>query len=145
MAKIAVIYWSGTGNTQSMAESVLEGLKAGGADASLFTVSEFGSKSIDDYDKIAFGCPAMGSEELEPDEFEPFFASIEGKLSGKKIALFGSYEWAGDGSGGEWMRNWEARSKEKGADLFEEGLIIYDAPTAAGKDKCKEFGERFAK
>ena len=74
-----------------------------------------------------------------------FFASIESKLSGKKIALFGSYEWAGDGSGGEWMRNWETRAKGDGADLFEEGLIIYDSPDASGKEKCKSFGERFAK
>ena len=87
MAKIAVIYWSGTGNTQAMAESIMEGLKAGGADAKLFTVSEFGSDSIDNYDKIAFGCPAMGAEELEPDEFEPFFASVESKLGGKKRSL----------------------------------------------------------
>ncbi len=141
MAKIAVIYWSGTGNTQAMAESIMDGLKAGGADASLFTVSEFGSKSIDDYDKIAFGCPAMGSEELEPDEFEPFYASIEEKLNGKKIALFGSYEWAD----GEWMQTWQQRAKDKGADLFEEGLIVYDAPDDAAKEKCKAFGERFAK
>ena len=141
MAKIAVIYWSGTGNTQAMAESIMEGLKAGGADAKLFTVSEFGSDSIDNYDKIAFGCPAMGAEELEPDEFEPFFASVESKLGGKKIALFGSYEWAD----GEWMKTWQERAKKDGADLFEEGLIIYDAPDDEGKAKCKAFGERFAK
>ena len=141
MAKIAVIYWSGTGNTQAMAESIMEGLKAGGAEAKLFTVSEFGSDSIDNYDKIAFGCPAMGAEELEPDEFEPFFASVESKLGGKKIALFGSYEWAD----GEWMQTWQERAKKDGADLFEEGLIIYDAPDDEGKAKCKAFGERFAK
>ena len=141
MAKIAVIYWSGTGNTQAMAESIMEGLKAGGADAKLFTVSEFGSDSIDNYDKIAFGCPAMGAEELEPDEFEPFFASVESKLGGKKIALFGSYEWAD----GEWRQTWQERAKKDGADLFEEGLIIYDAPDDEGKAKCKAFGERFAK
>ena len=141
MAKIAVIYWSGTGNTQAMAESIMEGLKAGGADAKLFTVSEFGSDSIDNYDKIAFGCPAMGAEELEPDEFEPFFASIESKLGGKKIALFGSYEWAD----GEWMKTWQERAEKDGANVFEEGLIIYDAPDDEGKAKCKAFGERFAK
>ncbi len=141
MAKIAVVYWSGTGNTEAMAESIMEGLKAGGADAELFTVSDFGSKSIDDYDKIAFGCPAMGDEELEPDEFEPFFAEVEGNLSGKKVALFGSYEW----NEGEWMQTWQERTKKAGADLFEEGLIVYDAPDDDAKAKCKAFGERFAK
>lgn len=141
MAKVAVIYWSGTGNTQTMAESIVEGLKAGGAEVSLFTVSEFGNGNIDDYDKLALGCPAMGSEELEPDEFEPFFASIESKLSGRKIALFGSYQWAD----GEWMQLWQQRAKDDGADLFEEGLIVYDAPDDIAKGKCRSFGERFAK
>ena len=82
-----------------------------------------------------------GSEELEPDEFEPFFASIENKLSGRKIALFGSYEWAD----GEWMQTWVERAKRDGADVFEEGLIAYDDPDEEAQKKCKEFGERFAK
>ncbi|MBR3025296.1 MAG: flavodoxin domain-containing protein, partial [Oscillospiraceae bacterium] len=94
--KTAVIYWSGTGNTEAMAKAIAEG-----AGADIFTVSEFGG-SVSDYDVIAFGCPAMGAEVLEEEEFEPFFTSVEGSLSGKKVILFGSYGW-GDG---EWMRNW---------------------------------------
>jgi len=142
MAKIAVIYWSGTGNTEIMAEAILEGLKAGGAEASLFKVGDFDASTISSYDKIAFGCPAMGAEELEPDEFEPFYASIEGQLSGKDIALFGSYEWAE----GEWMKTWQDRAKNSGAKVFKgEGLIIYDKPDDEGVAKCKAFGEDFAK
>ncbi len=141
MAKIAVVFWSGTGHTETMANCIMEGLKAGGADAELFPVAEFSADKLESYDKIAFGCPAMGSEELEPDEFEPFFASIEGKLSGRKVALFGSYEWAD----GEWMQTWMSRVKSAGADLFEEGLIAYDDPDAEAQEKCKAFGQRFAK
>ena len=123
MAKVAIVFWSGTGHTEKMAHCIMDGLKAGGAQVELFPVSKFSADKLDSYDKIAFGCPAMGSEELEPDEFEPFFASIESKLAGRKIALFGSYEWA---SG-------------------EEGLIAYDDPDEEAQKKCKEFGERFAK
>ena len=106
--KIAVIYWSGTGNTEMMAKAVAEG-----AGAELFSVSDF-SGNIADYDRLAFGCPAMGSEVLEEDEFEPFFTGIESMLSGKKIALFGSYDW-GDG---EWMRTWADRCTAAGAYLY---------------------------
>ncbi len=141
MAKIAVVFWSGTGNTEKMAECIMEGLKAGGADAELFNVSEFSADKLGDYDKIAFGCPAMGSEELEPDEFEPFFASVEGNLMGRPVALFGSYEWAD----GEWMDTWVERTKAAGAALFETGLIAYDNPDEEAQEKCKAFGERFAK
>ncbi|MDE6035810.1 MAG: flavodoxin [Ruminococcus sp.] len=134
--KSAVIYWSGTGNTEMMAKAIAEG-----AGAELFSVSEF-SGNIADYDRIAFGCSAMGAEVLEEDEFEPFFTSIEGSLSGKTIALFGSYGW-GDG---EWMRNWEERVKEDGAVLFgDEGLIVNETPSDDDLAKCREFGGNLIK
>jgi len=134
--KTAVIYWSGTGNTEMMAKAIAEG-----AGADIFTVSEF-SGNIEDYDKIAFGCPAMGAEVLEEDEFEPFFTDAEGKLSGKTVALFGSYGW-GDG---EWMRNWEERVKNSGAVLLnDEGLIVNETPSDDDLAKCTEIGKELSK
>ncbi len=134
--KTAVIYWSGTGNTEMMAKAVAEG-----AGAELFTVSEF-SGNVADYGRLAFGCPAMGDEVLEEDEFEPFFTGIEGALAGKSVALFGSYGW-GDG---EWMRSWEERVKGDGAELFGgEGLIVNETPSDDDLAKCRSFGEELAK
>ena len=93
MSKIAVVYWSGTGNTEAMASAVVEGAKKSGAEVILSTASEFGASMMDEYDAIAFGCPSMGTEQLEESEFEPMFADCETKLHGKRIALFGSYGW----------------------------------------------------
>lgn len=133
--KVAVIYWSGTGNTEQMAQAIAEG-----AGADLFAVSDFSGK-LDVYDRVAFGCSAMGDEVLEESEFEPFFAEVEGELSGKTIALFGSYGW-GDG---QWMRDWCARCEDAGANLFEEeGLIAHEAPDAQGQEACRELGRRLA-
>lgn len=130
--KTAVIYWSGTGNTEAMAKAVAEG-----AGAELFSVSEF-SGSIDDYEDVALGCPAMGAEVLEESEFEPFFIAIESKLNRKKVALFGSYGW-GDG---EWMRNWEGSVKSAGAILVNgEGLIANETPSDDELEKCAELGK----
>ena len=134
--KTAVIYWSGTGNTEMMAKAIAEG-----AGADIFTVSEF-SGNIEDYDKIAFGCPAMGAEVLEEDEFEPFFTDAESKLSGKTVALFGSYGW-GDG---EWMGNWEERVKNSGAVLLnDEGFIVNETPSDDDLAKCTEIGKELSK
>ena len=133
--KTAVIYWSGTGNTEAMAKAIAEG-----AGADIFTVSEFGG-SVSDYDVIAFGCPAMGAEVLEEEEFEPFFTSVEGSLSGKKVILFGSYGW-GDG---EWMRNWEERTKKTCAELVDgAGVMVNETPSDDDLAKLKELGARFA-
>ncbi len=130
--KTAVIYWSGTGNTEAMAKAIAEG-----AGAELYAVSEF-SGDVAEYDAIAFGCSAMGDEVLEECEFEPFFADAETKLSGKKVALFGSYGW-GDG---EWMRNWVERTRKTGAELVEEaGLMVNEAPSDADLETCKALGK----
>ena len=103
MSKTAVIYWSGTGNTEAMAEAVAEGAKSVNPETELFAVSDISAGDAAGYDTLILGCPAMGAEVLEEGEFEPFFSELEPKLAGKNVALFGSYGW-GDG---EWMRTWE--------------------------------------
>ena len=133
--KKAVIYWSGTGNTAAMASAIAAGMGEG---TELYSVDQF-TGDIAEYDKIAFGCPAMGDEVLEEGEFDPFFSSIEGKLGGKKVALFGSYGW-GDG---QWMRDWAERTTITGANLYDDGLMVNGFPDADAKVQCTAFGEGF--
>ena len=140
MSKVAIVSWSGTGNTEAMATSVLEGVKEAGAEGTLLTPPEFDASMAASFDAIAFGCPAMGSEVLEEDEFEPMFSACEAALSGKKIALFGSYGW-GDG---EWMRNWEERCVGDGAVLACESVICNEAPDDDAQASCKALGKALA-
>lgn len=135
--KVGIIYWSQTGNTEAMANGISDGIKEKGINVDCLQVSQ--ATSIDEYDRIIFGCPSMGDEILEEDEFEPFFSSVEKSLSGKKVALFGSYDW-GDG---QWMRDWVDRVKQSGAILFGEGLIINLEPDDEGIKLCKELGKNF--
>ena len=117
MSKVAIVFWSATGNTETMANCIAEGA---GAAATIVPCAEMDAAKLGEYDVVAFGCPAMGAEQLEESEFEPMFAGLEGSLNGKKVALFGSYGW-GDG---QWMRDWCERAKEDGAQLFsDEGLV----------------------
>ena len=139
MNKLAVIYWSGTGNTQTMAEAVAEGAREAGADVSLLTCAEV--SDISAWDAVALGCPAMGAEELEDAEFLPMLESIEPALPGKKVALFGSYGW-GDG---EWMRTWEARCTEKGIPLAAESVMANEAPDDDALAACRTLGAELAK
>ncbi|MBQ2670683.1 MAG: flavodoxin [Clostridia bacterium] len=140
MSKVAVVYWSGTGNTEAMANEVESGAKAAGAEVSVFTAAEFNDAMVDDFDAIAFGCPSMGSEELEDSEFAPMFNACEAKLSGKKVGLFGSYGW-GDG---EWMRNWEETVKSDGANLVSDGVICNEAPDDEAAENCRNLGKALA-
>lgn len=141
MSKMTVIYWSQTGNTEAMAKAIAQGAEAAGAEVKLLTVSEASEADVTSSDLVAFGCPAMGAEVLEEDEFEPFFTSVEDKLSGKKVALFGSYGW-GDG---QWMRDWAQRTQDDGAQLFsEEGLICNETPDDDVQAACRKLGADLA-
>ena len=141
MSKSAVIYWSGTGNTEAMAQAVLDGLNGAGEDAALFSADSVRAADAVQYDKLALGCPAMGAEVLEESVFEPFFTELEPLLSGKKVALFGSYGW-GDG---QWMRDWQDRVTGAGAQLFNgEGLMINETPDDSGLADCRALGSGLA-
>ena len=141
MSKVAIVYWSGTGNTEAMANKVEEGAKGAGAEVDVFTASDFSADKVDQYDGIAFGCPSMGSEQLEDSEFEPMFTECEAKLSGKKVVLFGSYGW-GDG---EWMRNWQDQVESDGANLVAEPVICNNEPDDEADANCLSLGEAIAK
>ena len=139
MNKVAVIFWSGTGNTEAMAGAVADGAKAAGAEAALLTCAEV--NDISAYDAVALGCPAMGAEELEESEFLPMLEGIEPALPGKKVALFGSYGW-GDG---EWMRTWEARCAEKGITLAAASVTANEAPDDDALAACRALGAALTK
>ena len=136
MSKIAVVYWSGTGNTAAMAVAVADGAKEKGAEAVILPSSDFDISMVDQYDAIAFGCPAMGAEVLEEGEFDPMFESCKPALNGKKIGLFGSYGW-GDG---EWMRIWEDDCRAIGANLACDPVICNEAPDDTAIEECKALG-----
>ena len=134
---VSVVYWSGTGNTQAMAEAVAEGIREGGAEAVLLEVGNADAAALAGENAFALGCPSMGAEQLEESEFEPMFTECEPMLSGKRIALFGSYGW-GDG---EWMRNWEQTCTADGAVLACDSVICNEAPDEDGVEACKMLGK----
>ena len=141
MSKAAVIYWTMSGNTETMASAVAAGLESAGAEVTLKQVGEISADDALSYDLLALGCPAMGAEVLEESEFEPFFSELEGKLGGKKVALFGSYGW-GDG---QWMRDWQDRVDAAGADLVDgEGLIVNNDPDDGALECCRQLGVALA-
>ena len=136
MNRVAVVYWSGTGHTQAMAEAV-----ASACSGKLMTAAEFTPDQVAEYDAIAFGCPAMGAEVLEESEFQPMFDDVKPQLKGKKIALFGSYGW-GDG---QWMRDWVERAQGDGAQVLNgEGLICNEAPDDDVQAACRKLGADLA-
>lgn len=140
MSKIAVVFWSGTGNTEAMADAVAEGAKEKGAEVSIIGAADFSADSVSEYDGIAFGCPAMGAEVLEEEEFQPMWDSVKDNLSGKNIVLFGSYGW-GDG---EWIRTWEEEARGTGAVLAADSLMVNEAPDDDGIAQCKALGAALA-
>lgn len=137
---ILVVYWTGTGNTEIMAEKLHEGILEAGVEADLKQIDDCLPDDILNYDKIAIGCPSMGIEELEPEEFLPWYDDVEPILGDKPLIIFGSYGWGE----GEWMDYWQDRVKGLGLNLFEEGIKINSTPSTKEQQMIKEMGMRFA-
>ena len=141
MSKAAVIFWSQTGNTEQMANAIADGIREGGMEGDVLNVADTTPADAVKYAKIALGCPAMGAEVLEETEFDPFFTELESKISGLKVALFGSYGW-GDG---QWMRDWVERAQGDGAQVLNgEGLICNEAPDDDVQAACRKLGADLA-
>ena len=140
MSKVAIVYWSGTGNTEAMADLIAQGVRAAGGTADLVHAADFTAERVEDYDALAFGCPAMGAEVLEEMEFQPMFDACKRSLGGKRVALFGSYGW-GDG---EWMRTWESDCDSAGVSLVCESVICTETPDNAALEACRALGRALA-
>ncbi len=141
MKNVAIIYWSGTGNTEAMADAIAEGAKGAGANVNISPVGKADSSIVKSADAVILGCPSMGAEVLEETEMEPFVATLDATdVGGKPMGLFGSYDW-GDG---QWMREWVERMQELGAVVDGEGLITRLAPDDDAIAACKELGARLA-
>ena len=134
---IGVIYWSGTGNTEAMAQAVAQGIEAAGQEVTLRSVGDISVDEAAGFDKLALGCADMGAEQLEEMEFEPFYNELEGKIAGKKVVLFGSYGW-----GGTWLQDWADRAREAGIEIVGDGLAVFGAPDDAGVEDCKALGQK---
>ena len=135
-----IVYYSASGNTEKMANLIAEGIVNGGKSVEIINVSDANANIFDNEEIVILGCPAMGDEVLEENEFEPFVEEISSKISGKKVALFGSYGW-GDG---QWMRDWQERMESLGCTLIDDGLIINYEPEDESPE-CINFGLKIAK
>ncbi len=136
MSKVAVVYWSGTGNTEIMANAIAEGAVAKGAEVDILTSGNFTNDMVASYDSIAFGCPSMGAEVLEESEFQPMWDNVKDSLADKYVLLFGSYGW-GDG---EWLRNWEQETTAKTLATY----MCNETPDDDAKAACIACGEQLA-
>lgn len=141
MAKVAIVYWTGSGNTEAMAHAVEEGAQNAGAEVNLSFVSDISAEETALFDYIALGCPACGNEELEEYEFEPFFEELLPHLQNKKVAIFGSYAW----NQGDWMKTWKERLNESGVETVAEPVVAYSYPEDDILEECKKLGEILAK
>lgn len=140
MSTVAIVYWSGAGNTEAMADLVAQGVQAAGGTADLIPVGSFTADRINNYDAFAFGCPAMGDEELEDMEFKPVYDEVEPLLDSQKVALFGSYDW----NDGEWMELREQRAEEAGVNVVD-SVIAKDYPDDDATAECMRIGAALAK
>ena len=132
--KVAIIYASTTGNTEAMANAINEAVIGTGAEVVYGTADSADASQVTSSDLILLGSPAMGDEVLE-DSMESFYTAIESELKGKKVGIFGSYDW-GDG---QWLRDWNDRLNSAGAVVAQEPLMVHLTPGNEDIEQCKSW------
>ena len=130
---VAVVYWSQTGNTEAMASILAE---ACGGEA--ISWDSFAADKVAEYDALAFGCPAMGDEELDPD-FEELWNDCKGGLGDKPVVLFGSYDWGT----GDWMETWKSDAEDAGVNVVDT-VIANLEPDDEAEDALKAAAAKLA-
>ncbi|MGN2370353.1 flavodoxin [Clostridium cagae] len=136
-----IIYWSGTGNTEAMANLIAKGIEDLEVKTELINISNANVDSLKDENIVVLGCPSMGDEELEGGEFLPLLENVQDDLKNKKVILFGSYGW-GDG---QWMRSWEEEMTASGVNVALEPLIVNYTPEGESEEQCIQYGREIAK
>ena len=95
--KTAVVYWSGTGNTEAMARAVAEGMTAAGAEAVLLTPRRGRARRSERLRRHRLRLPPPWAPRCwRKWSSSPCSMPASVALAAKRVALFGSYGW-GDG------------------------------------------------
>lgn len=141
MVKVAIVYWTATGNTEAMAEEIAIGARNEGAEVLLESVTDVVPADLQAYPRIILGCPAMGMEEIEEYEMQPFVNELLDHIMGKEVALFGSCGW----SQGEWLQKWANVLHQAGASFLVPPLRCIGYPERDVLAACREMGRIMGK
>ena len=91
MARALVIYYSRSGNTKKMAESIVEGMKNEGLNAVLKDVKDVKADELLEYEAIVMGSPTYyGTMAADIKKLLDESVQFHGKLKGKVGAAFAS-------------------------------------------------------
>lgn len=137
MKKISIIYWSGTGNTEAMANLISQGATSAGNEVTLLNVSDATDAHVKECDVLVLGSPAMGCENIDEYEMEPFMDSVIELVANKKVFLFGSYDWGN----GEFIDNWTETLSEASANVIGSVIVNMSPDDDEKINKCIEAGK----
>ena len=141
MAKVAVIYHSGTGNTEQMAMLIAEGAGKAGVQVEAYRADKADMDEVAQADGFALGSPDYYS--YMAGELKTFFDRAffhKDKLSGKPYVSFGSH-----GGGARVIESIDRLASSIGLKQAAPGVLSMGAPSGGDTDACRELGEALAK
>ena len=151
MAKALVIYYSRSGNTKKMAESVVEGIKKEGLEVVLKEARDTQASELLKYEAIIIGSPTYyGTMAAEIKKLFDDSVSFHGKLDGKIGAAFASSANIGGGNettildilNAMLIHGMIVQGSPQG-DHY--GPVAIGAPDARANKECVRMGSRVAK
>ena len=141
MAKVLIVYATRTGETQSIADLIAEGLRFSGQEAEVVSVKEIKNEAdLDGYDGYVFGSATYHGEMLQGMKTFLFLAE-KANLAGKVGGAFGSYGWSGEAND----RIFDTMKHILKLDMVGDTLRLKSSSLGGGMQMAQDYGREIAK
>jgi len=141
MAKFLIVYATRTGETQTIADLIAEGIRFSGHEAEVANVKEIKNEAqLEGYDGYVFGSSTYHGEMLQGMKTFLFIAekaNLEGKIGG----AFGSFGWSGEAND----RIFDTMKHILKMDLVGDTLRLKSSSLGGGLQMAQDYGRAIAK
>jgi flavorubredoxin len=141
MPKALVVYASRTGQTQSIADLIAEGIRFTGSEAKVVNATEM--KNVDDlegYDAYVFGSATYHGEMMQAMKTMLFLVA-KMKLEGKAGGSFGAFGWSGEAPD----RIYDTMQNLYKMDMVGSPLRLKSSLLQGGQQMAQDYGREIGK
>ena len=141
MAKVLIVYATRTGETQTIADLIAEGIRFSGHEAEVVNVKTIKDETgLEGYDGYVFGSATYHGEMLQGMKTFLFIAE-KANLAGKIGGAFGSFGWSGEAND----RIFETMKHVLKMNMVGDTLRLKSSSLGGGLQMAQDYGRQVAK
>lgn len=141
MGKALIVFATRSGETESIADLIAEGIRFEGAEAEVVNIKNIKKETdLQGFDAYVFGSATYHGEMMQPMKTMLFLAEKAG-LGGKVGASFGAFGWSGEAPG----RIYDTMKNICKMDMVRGPLMLKSAQLQGARQMAQDYGREIAK